>query len=47
MNIKNNISSLDLLIIQQRTKIEIDLYRKTTTTDTTINFTSNHPTNTK
>jgi len=41
----NSISFLDLLIIQNPPKIEIDIFRKlTTTTDTTINFTSNHST---
>jgi hypothetical protein len=39
----NSISFLDLLIIRQPSKIEIDIYRKPITTDTTINFTSNHP----
>jgi hypothetical protein len=38
----NSISFLDLLIIRQPSKIETDIYRKPTT-DTTINFTSNHP----
>jgi hypothetical protein len=40
----NRISFLDLLITRQPSSIEIDIYRKPTTTDTTINFTSNHPT---
>jgi len=40
---KNNISFLDLLLIRQPDKIEIDIYRKPTTTDTTINYTSNQP----
>jgi hypothetical protein len=40
----NRISFLDLLITQQPSTIEIDTYQKPTTTDTTINFTSNHPT---
>jgi hypothetical protein len=39
----NNISFLDLLITRHPTKLEIDIYRKPTTTDTTINFHSNHP----
>jgi len=33
----NSISFLDLLLIRQPDKIEIDVYRKPTTTDTTIN----------
>jgi hypothetical protein len=39
----NIISFLDLLIIRQPSKIEIDIYRKPTTTHSTINFTSNLP----
>ena len=39
----NNISFLDLLIIRHLTQVEIDIFRKPTT-DTTINYTSNHPT---
>jgi hypothetical protein len=39
----NQINFMDLLIIQNRSSIEIDIYRKPTTTDTTINFFSNHP----
>jgi hypothetical protein len=39
----NNISFLDLLLVRQHDKIEIDIFRKPTTTDTTINYTSNHP----
>jgi hypothetical protein len=39
----NSISFLDLLTIRQPSKIETDIYRKPTTTDITINFTSNHP----
>jgi hypothetical protein len=38
----NTINFLDLTIIKHPSKIEI--YCKPTTTDTTINFTSNHPT---
>ena len=41
---KNSISFLDLLIIRQPTQTEIDIFRKPTTTDTTINYISNHPT---
>jgi len=40
----NTVNFLDLHIIRHPNKIEIDIYRKPTTTDTTINFTSNHPT---
>jgi hypothetical protein len=40
---KNTINFLDLTIIRQASKIEIDIYRKPTTTDTTINYTSNNP----
>jgi hypothetical protein len=39
---KNSISFLDLLLIRQHDKIEIDILRKPTTTDTKINYTSNH-----
>jgi hypothetical protein len=39
----NSISFLDLLLIRQPDKIETDIYQKPTTTDTTINYTSNHP----
>jgi len=38
------ISFLDLLIIRNPANLEIDIYRKPTKTDTTINFLSNHPT---
>jgi len=37
------INFLDLTIIRRSTHIEIDIYRKPTTTDTTIHFTSIHP----
>jgi hypothetical protein len=45
----NSVSFLDLLIIRHPTQIEIDIFRKPTTTDTTINYTtinytSNNPT---
>jgi hypothetical protein len=33
-----------LTITRKHTNLEIDIYRKPTTTDTTINFLSNHPT---
>jgi hypothetical protein len=39
-----SINFLDLTITQNHNKLEIDIYRKPTTTDTTINFLSNHPT---
>jgi len=39
----NSISFLDLLIIRHPTQIKIYIFRKPTTTDTTINDTSNHP----
>ena len=35
---------LDLTIIRNNTKLEIDIYRKPTTKNTTINYESNHPT---
>jgi hypothetical protein len=41
---KNRISFLYLLISRQPSTIETDIYRKSTSTDTTINFNSNHPT---
>jgi hypothetical protein len=37
------INFLDLRIIRKATDLEIDTYRKPTTTDTTINYLSNHP----
>jgi len=40
----NHINFLDLLIIRNPSNLEIDIHRKTTTTNTTINFLSNHPT---
>ena len=40
----NRINFLDLTIIRHPSKIEVDIYRKPTTTDTTISYTSNHPT---
>jgi len=40
----NNISFLDLPINRHPIQIEIDIFQKPTTTDTTINYTSNHPT---
>jgi hypothetical protein len=40
---QNSIAFLDLIITRRHTKLEEDVYRKPTTTDTTINFLSNHP----
>jgi hypothetical protein len=40
----NNINVLNLLIIRNQFYLETDIYRKVTTTDTTISFLSNHPT---
>jgi hypothetical protein len=37
------ISFLDLNIIRRQSNLEIDIFRKPTTTNTTINFLSNHP----
>jgi hypothetical protein len=37
------INFLDLCIISKTNKLEIDIYRKPTTTDITINYLSNHP----
>jgi hypothetical protein len=37
------INFLDLTITRQQTNLEIDIHRKSTTTDNTINFLSNHP----
>ena len=39
----NRISFLDILIIRKPQQIEIDIFRKPTTTDTTIKYLSNHP----
>jgi len=39
----NSIAFLDLTITCRLTKLEADIYWKPTTTDTTINFLSNHP----
>jgi hypothetical protein len=39
----NSIDFLDLTITRQHKKLEIDIYRKPTATDTTINFLSNRP----
>jgi len=37
------INCLDLTIIRSTSHLEIDIYRKPTTTDITIHFTSIHP----
>jgi hypothetical protein len=34
---------LDLTILRKHTRLEVDIYRKPTTKDTTINFLSSHP----
>jgi hypothetical protein len=39
----NSIEYMDLLIIRQTDRMEIDIYHKPTTTDLTIHATSNHP----
>ena len=39
----NSIAFLDLTIKSRLTKFEVDIHRKPTITDTTINFLSNHP----
>jgi hypothetical protein len=39
----NTISFLDLLITRNYNGLSINIYRKATTTDTTIHFNSNHP----
>jgi hypothetical protein len=45
MNMENNnsIEYLNLLIIRQTDRMEININRKPTTTDLTIHATSNHP----
>jgi len=40
---QRSINFLDLTITRNQNKLEIDIYGKPTTTDTTINFLSNHP----
>jgi hypothetical protein len=40
---KGNINFLDLNINRKPPHLETDIYRNPTTTDTTINFESNHP----
>jgi hypothetical protein len=39
----NRVNFLDLQIIRKQNNIEIDIHRKQTTTNTTINYNSNHP----
>jgi hypothetical protein len=39
----SSIDFLDLTILQKHKKLQVDIYRKPTTTDTTINFLYNHP----
>jgi len=39
----NKVSFLDLAIIRNTPHLEIDIFQKPTTTDTTINYLSNHP----
>jgi hypothetical protein len=41
---KQQIKLLDLQIIRKPNKLEIEIYRKPATTDTTVNYTLNHPT---
>jgi len=38
-----SIDFLDSTTLRKQTKLENDVYRKPATTDTTINFFSNHP----
>jgi len=39
----NSIDYPDLTVLRKHNKLEVDIYRKPTTTDTTINIMSNHP----
>jgi hypothetical protein len=39
----NSVNKLLTLILKKEHKLEIDIYRKPTTTGTTIHFTSDHP----
>jgi hypothetical protein len=43
----DSIDYLYLTILRKYKKLEVDIYRKPTTTDNTINFMSNHPTEQK
>ena len=38
-----SIDFLDLIITRKHKQLEVDIYRKPTYTDTTMNFLSNHP----
>ena len=40
---KNSINFLDMTIDREENKLEIGIYRKETSTDTMIHYTSNHP----
>jgi hypothetical protein len=40
---EGQVNFLDLWIIRNNTTLEIDIFRKPTTTDTTIHYLSNHP----
>jgi len=40
---EGQINILDLTITRKTTNLEIDIFRKPTTTNTTINYLSNHP----
>jgi len=39
----NKVSFLDLAIIRNTSHLQIDIFRKPTTTNTTISYLSNHP----
>jgi hypothetical protein len=41
--LNNTINFLDLTITRNQTKLDINIYRKPTATDTAIHYTSNHP----
>jgi hypothetical protein len=41
--LNNSINFLDLKITRKQKELDINIYRKPTTTDTTIHYTSNHP----
>jgi hypothetical protein len=40
---QDSIDYLDLTVLRKHKKLEVDIYRKITTTDTTTNLMSNHP----
>ena len=44
--IQRFINFVDLTLTRKQTNLEIDMYRKPTINDTTINFLSNHPVDT-